>query len=142
MSFEKKYLKYKKKYINLKVQLGGDVDVHPKYPYDEEKNYIINASNPIRVLYDFGGYVYQADKIISPSTDGSDDNLYYNGEKEENLENMLSHPYPTIHHSVGTLVHGHRAGIWDFNTMAIIYIVLTTIFHGSSGMVRGFTRRK
>jgi len=120
MSFEKKYLKYKQKYINLKVQLGGDV--HPQYPKDEDKNYLVTAINPVKYKYwDGFGEV----NWVSPSTEKYDSNIYFKGEKQDNIENMLIHDYPTMHHSVGTLVHSHSDNIsvwniWEFQNMAII----------------------
>jgi len=114
MSSEKKYLKYKNKYLKLKKLIGGTTQ--------DEINDIINHT-----------YLVSAVNVVSimkPSEDLSDLHLYYNRKREDEISSPLEHSYPTIHSAFGTLVYSHGSNIWDFNELAIINKMSTQTYRG------------
>ena len=79
MSSEKKYLKYKNKYLKLKKLIGGTTQ--------DEINDIINHT-----------YLVSAVNVVSimkPSEDLSDLHLYYGRKREDEISSPLEHSYPT-----------------------------------------------
>ena len=104
MSNEKKYLKYKNKYLKLKKLIGGTSQ--------EDINDIINHTFLVSA-------VDVASSMI-PSEGLLDLHLHYKGKIEDEITSPLEHSYPTIHSAFGTLVYSHRNNIWDFNELAII----------------------
>jgi hypothetical protein len=112
MSSEKKYLKYKNKYLKLKKLIGGTTQA--------EIDDIINHTFLVSAV--------DVASSMKPSKDLSDLHLYFYGNREDEISSPLEHPYPTIHSAFGTLVYSHRSNIWDFNELAIINKMST--YHG------------